>query len=256
MPDIHASAVVDPAAQLADDVIVGPFCVVEEDVRIGAGSTLLPGTVLMNGTRVGARCKLGPYAAIGGLPMDRDFGGETSFVELDDDVEVRDFASVHRATGDGDATRVGARSLVMSYVHVAHNVQVSSDVVLTSNVQLGGHSHVESHATLGSGCMVHQFARIGAFAMVGAGSGVGRDILPYTLARGLPAEHYRLNGVGLTRHGITGDRYRNLEQAVRAARRGGWEIVDELAQTSPEVAHLKEFRSMSKRGLASFRRRT
>lgn len=253
MAQVHASAVVDPAARLASDVQVGAHVVIEADVVVGPGTVLLPGTVLSSGSRVGARCRLGPYATVGGLPMDRDFEGEVSFVVLEDEVELRDFVSVHRATGERSETRIGAGTLVMSYAHVTHNVQVGRDVVLTNLVQLGGHVRIGERAVLGAGVMVHQFARIGAYAMVAGTSGVNRDILPYALARGNFAEHYRLNAVGLRRNGIEGERYRALERALRALRRKDDRTFIELAADWPEVEIMRSFRDETRRGLARFR---
>lgn len=253
MAQVHASAVVDPAACLAADVQAGPHVVIEADVVVGPGTVLLPGTVLSSGSRVGARCRLGPYATVGGLPMDRDFAGEVSFAVLEDEVELRDFASVHRATGVGADTRIGAGSLVMSYAHVTHNVQVGRGAVLTNLVQLGGHVRIGERAVLGAGVMVHQFVRIGAYAMVAAASGVSRDILPYALARGNFAEHYRVNAVGLRRNGIEGERYRAIEQALRALRRHDERAFAQLAADWPEVETMRSFRDASGRGLARFR---
>lgn len=252
MPDVHPTAVVDAGARLADDVRVGPQVVIEEDVEVGAGTVLGPGTVLLSGSRIGANCRLGPYAAIGGLPMDRAFAGEPSFAVLEDGVEVRDFASVHRASGECAETRIGTGSMIMSYAHVSHNVRVGPGVVLTTTVQLGGHAEVGAHAVLGAGAMVHQFTRIGAYAMFGAASGTNRDVLPFTMARGNVARHYRLNRVGLLRHGIDGDRYASLERALRALRRHDEEAFDLLAASSRDVAFLRTFRSSSRRGVARF----
>lgn len=249
---MHPSAVVAAGARLAQGVRVGPMAVVEDDVDVGRDTVLGPGTVLLTGTRVGARCTLGPYAVLGGLPMDRDFAGERSHVVVEDDVEIRDFATIHRATGEGAETRIGAGSVVMSYAHVSHNARVGRGVVLTTTTQLGGHVRVGDHATLGSGVMVHQFVRVGELAMVGATSGTNRDLLPFTLARGNLARHYRLNRVGLLRRGIDGERYDALERALRAMRRGDEEALAALAATSPEAERLVTFRAESRRGVARF----
>ena len=155
------------AAELAPDVVIGPGVVVEAGVVVGAGSRLLAGAVLHSGTVVGQRCVIGPYAVIGGEPMDTRFKGEPSGVRLGDDVSVREFATVHRATGEGALTRVGARSMVMSYVHVSHNSAVGEDCVLTSGAQLGGHSVIGDRAVIGASSVMHQFCRVGRYAKIG-----------------------------------------------------------------------------------------
>lgn len=251
-PEVAAGASVAPGAQLAPGVRVGPNVVVEDDVQVGAGTVLLPGTVLLTGSRVGANCRLGPYAVVGGQPMDSRFQGEPSFAVLEDSVELREFATVHRATGEGNATRIGQGTLIMSYAHVSHNGQIGRGCVLTTNVQLGGHVQVGDYAVLGSGAMMHQFGRVGAYAMFGGGSAANRDLLPYTMARGNPAVHYRLNRVGLERHGITGPRYAALEQALRLVRRRRLDELAEVAEGNPDVTLLLDFIRSSQRGISHF----
>ena len=251
-PRIHASAAVHPEAQLAESVVVGANVVVEADVVVAGGSELLAGTVLHEGARVGKNCRLGPYAVVGGTPMDTDFSGEPSFAVLEDGVVLREFVSVHRATGEGAATRVGAGTLAMTYAHISHNVQVGRNCTLTTGVQLGGHCEVGDFAVLGSTAILHQFCRVGTYAMYGAGSAANRDILPYSLARGNLAKHYRLNRVGLKRHGITGEVYKQLEQAVRACRQRDWARLEALAEVNEHVKVMLEFKNTSKRGLCSF----
>lgn len=252
LPRVHASASVSPHAQLADTVVVGPNAVVEADVAVEDGVELLAGTVLHSGSRIGPGCRLGPYAVVGGEPMDTAFRGETSYAVLEAGVVLREFATVHRATGDLAETRIGAKTLVMTSGHVSHNVQVGQSCVLTTSVQLGGHAQVEDYAVLGAGALLHQFCRIGAYAMYGAGSAANRDVLPFSMARGNPARHYRLNRVGLARRGVSGERYRTLERAIRAFRRRDWTALEALAEVSNDVRLMLEFRESSKRGLCSF----
>lgn len=249
---VDPSARVAPGARLAERVEVGPGVVIEDDVEVGADATLLAGTVLRAGSRVGARCRLGPYAVVGGEPMDHEFGGEASAAVIEDDAELREFATVHRATGVGAETRVGRGCLLMCYVHVSHNARVGVGATLTNGVQLGGHGEVGAHAVLGAGAMVHQYARVGDYAMLAATSAANRDVLPYALARGNMAVHYRLNRVGLARHGVEGERYEALQRALRALRRRDDGAFEALANGWPEVAALRTFRRESRRGLARF----
>ncbi|MEX2535401.1 MAG: acyl-ACP--UDP-N-acetylglucosamine O-acyltransferase [Trueperaceae bacterium] len=249
---VDPSAVVSPAARLAEDVEIGPFAVIEADVTVGSGTRILPGTVLHSGSRVGEGCRLGPYAVVAGDPMDSAFKGEPSLAILGDHVTLREFATVHRATGEGEATRVGDHSLVMTYAHVSHNVQVGAHCVLTTAVQLGGHSEVGERVVFGSNAIIHQYCRIGSYAMFGAGSAGNMDIMPFLMARGNPARHFRLNRVGLQRNGIEGERYRVLELAVLALRRADRETFDALAVSSDDVRSIAHFIANSKRGVARF----
>lgn len=251
-PQVASSAVVHPGARLEDGVVVGPGVVIERDVVVGGDTVLLPGTVLQSGARVGRACRLGPYAVVGGEPMDTRFRGEPSTAVLEDRVVVRDFATVHRATGEHQETRVGAGTLLMSYAHVSHNDRIGAGCVLTTAVQLGGHVEVGDRAVLGSNALVHQFARVGAYAMLGAASATNTDVLPFAMARGNPARHYRLNGIGLKRNGFDQERYRVLEHAIRALRRRDLTTLEGLASEHDDVRALLQFVRTSRRGIARF----
>jgi UDP-N-acetylglucosamine acyltransferase len=249
---IHPTAVIHPTTQIAEDVTIHPFVVIEAGVIVGSGTELKVGTVLQAGTRVGANCQLGPYTVLGGTPMDSSFKGEESFVVIEDRVDLREFVSIHRATGEGAETRIGEGTLVMSSVHISHNVKIGKECTLTTAVQVGGHCDLGNYVVIGSGSMMHQFCRIGDYAMFGAGSGINQDILPFSMARGNPGTHYKLNKVGLERRGITGERYKLLEKAIRAFRRKEWEYLEELATESDDVKIMLEFKNSSKRGLCPF----
>lgn len=253
-----AATTIDPRASvhqdalLADGVVVGSGVVIEADVEVGEGTKVLAGSVLHAGTRIGARCRVGPYAIVAGPPMDSHYRGEPTLAVIEDDVTLREFVTVHRATGEDAETRVGSGALVMSYVHVSHNCLVGPQAVLTSAAQLGGHSDIGHHAVVGSAALVHQFCRVGEYAMFGAASAGNMDTLPFTMARGNPARHYRLNRVGLQRNGIAGERYAALEQAVRAFRRRDRQRLDALAEVSADVRRMVEFAAASTRGVARF----
>ncbi len=251
-PRVHPHAVVDPNAVLGPGVEVGPFVVVERDVEVGANAALLPGTILLPGTRVGAGARIGPHAVIGGTPMDARFEGEPSGVDIGARTVLREHVTVHRATGEGARTTIGEDALLMVGVHVSHNGRVGDRVVLTNVVQLGGHVEIGDDAVLGAGASLHQYVRVGRGAMLGAMSGFNRDVLPFSLARGNLARHYRLNAVGLRRRGVTGDRYRALEHALRAIRRRDHGALEELAGAWPEVAEMRDFMAASRRGMLRF----
>ncbi len=249
---VAPGATVSSGARLAPGVVVGPGVVIEDDVAVGAGTRLLAGTVLLSGTRVGKRCELGPYAVVGGAPMDASYRGEPTVAVLEDDVQLREFTSVHRATGEGNETRVGTGTIIMSYAHLSHNVRVGAHCTITTQVQLGGHVEVGDHAVIGSATVAHQFVRVGAYAMFGAASAANQDLLPFTMARGNPARHYRLNGVGLKRHGFDATRYRGLEAALRLVRRRDLSALEEMASANDDARLLLEFVNSSQRGVARF----
>lgn len=249
---IHPSAIIHPSAQIADNVTIESFVVIEPNVVVAQGTTLKTGTVLRPGSRIGEHCTVGPYAVVGGEPMDTRFTGEESFAVLENNVTMREFATVHRATGKGNETRIGEHTLVMCYVHVSHNARVGKHAILTNSTQLAGHTEVGDYAVLGSGVMLHQFCRIGAHTIIAATTASNQDILPFSMAYGNPAQHYRLNKVGLQRRGIAGERYKLLEKAIRAFRRKEWDLLNELAKESDDVKAMLAFKASSKRGLCAF----
>ena len=252
MAHVHALAHVAAEARLAADVVVEPGVVVEAGVVVAEGTILRTGTVLYEGTRIGARCRIGPYAVIGGEPMDRNHRGEPSYVRIEDDVSVREFATIHRATGAGEETVVGSGTLVMCYVHLGHNVTVGSGCVLTNSVQLGGHVQVGDRAVVGGGVLVHQFCRVGSCAMVGGASAVNRDVLPFAMAQGSPARHLRANRVGLERRGWDADRRKIVDDALRLLRAHEASAFADLAREHEDVAVMREFVASSERGIAKF----
>ncbi len=250
--DVHPTAVVDPDARLDDGVVVGAFVVVEGGVTVGPGTRLGTGAVILRGTRLGREVRIGAYAVLGGAPMDAHHRGEPSGVEVGDRTDLREHVTVHRATGEGEVTWLGADVLVMTGAHVSHNARVGDGAVLTTQVQLGGHVEVGAGATLGAGVMVHQWTRVGRWAMVGATSALNRDVLPFALARGNPARHYRLNAVGLRRRGLAPEVTAALQDALRALRQHDRVRLDALAGRWTEVAELRAFVEDSRRGVARF----
>lgn len=252
--DIHPTAIIDRKAEIEKNVVIGPYCVIESGVHIGAGTILKAGSQVLQGTTIGRHNKIGPNAIIGGEPMDVKYRGEESFVQIGDRNLIREFATIHRATGEGQITRVGNDNFLMAYVHITHNCTVGNNNILTNLTQLAGCVVIENFVTLGVMTLVHQFCRLGSYAMVGMQSKVNRDILPYSLADGRPAQHYHLNSIGLKRRGINGQDYELLSQAMRKLRRGEkLNGLVEQATSSPHLKYLLDFIDQpSQRGFSSF----
>ena len=247
---IHATAIVAAGATLAADVRVGPYAVIEDRVVIGGGSVVGPHAVVHSHVRIGARNRIHAHAVIADTPQDYSYAGEPTEVEIGDDNIIREGVTIHRSTELDTPTRVGSHCFLMAYSHVAHGCQVADRVILTNNVMLAGHVEVGAGAVIGGGTAVHQFCRVGASTMVAGMAGVLKDILPFTMAKGAPALHYRLNSVGLKRAGIGGPRYRALEAAFRALRAGG---KPDFSDATPELEALEQWLAAgSKRGLAGF----
>lgn len=203
MPDLHPTAVVDPSAEIADDVTIGPFCVVGAHVRLAGGVALKSHVVVEGRTAIGERTVVYPFASIGHLPQDLKYRGEPSRLEIGADNVIREHVTMNPGTeGGGMVTRVGDGGLYMVGCHVAHDCQIGDGVILANNATLGGHVHIGDNAILGGLSAVHQFVRIGTHAMVGGMSGVEQDVIPYGLVFGDRARLQGLNLVGLKRRGF------------------------------------------------------
>ncbi len=247
---IHPTAVVSPKAYLAPDVKVGPYAVIEGPCEIGAGVEIGAHVVIHPFVRLLAGVKVGPHAVLGGEPQDLSYKGQETWLEVGAGTVLREGVVLHRSTKEEEPTRIGSGCYLMGYVHVGHDAQVGNGVILTQSAAIAGHVQIGDYAVVGGLAGIHQFVRIGTRAMVGALSKPTRDVLPFSLAEGSPALHFRLNTVGLRRAGITGERYQVLEQAFRALRAG--RPLDDLPDTE-EVQVLKAFLlAPSRRNLSGF----
>ena len=202
---IHPTAVVSPRAQLAADVKVGPYVIIEDDVKIGAGCEIGAHSVIKRYTTVGERNRVYEHTTLGGEPQDVKFKGEPSCLVIGDENRIRENVTIHRATGEGETTRVGSRNFLMIAVHLAHNCILEDDCIFANGTALAGHIKVEDHVYLSNEVGVHQFVRLGRFAMVGANAKVRQDVLPFFLTEGEPCRVRGLNSVGLRRAGFSAE---------------------------------------------------
>jgi UDP-N-acetylglucosamine acyltransferase len=204
MSDIHATAIVDPSAQIADDVSIGPYSIVGPNVVLEAGVTLHAHVVVEGHTRLGAGVRVYPFAAVGTPPQDLKFKGERSWLEVGAGTVIREHCTLNPGTqGDRLLTSVGRECVLMIGTHIAHDCEIGDGVVMANQATLAGHVHVGARAFLGGLCAIHQFCRIGVGAMIGGMSGVEADVIPYGLVTGNRARLNGLNLVGLKRRGAS-----------------------------------------------------
>lgn len=245
---IHPTAIVDPSSEVAEGVEIGAYTVIGPNCIIGSGTVIGPHVVLEEFTQIGSDCQVRAGAVLGGLPQDLKFKGERSYVKIGDRNLIREFVTMHRATGEESATTIGNDNLIMAYVHVGHNCDIGSHTMIASYVGLSGHISIEDNCVLGGMVGVHQFVRVGKLAMLGGYSKIVTDVPPFMLADGRPADVLDLNVRGLRRAGIkAGTRakikhaykllYRsnlNLSQALEA-------IEEEIPEQPEELTYLVEF---------------
>jgi UDP-N-acetylglucosamine acyltransferase len=216
MKQIHPTAIVAPGATLADDVTIGPYCIVGEQVVLGPGVTLAAHVVVDGLTTIGEGTRLFPFAAIGLEPQDLKYQGEPSSLVIGCHSTIREYVTINPGTeGGGMVTRVGDHCLLMVGAHVAHDCQIGDHVIMANNATLAGHVVVEEYARLGGLCAVHQFVRIGRHAMIGGMSGVERDVIPYGQVMGDRARLTGLNIVGMQRHGVSREDIQGLRSAYQ-----------------------------------------
>ena len=216
MPQIHPTAIVAPGATLAEDVSIGPYCVVGGEVVLGAGVTLIAHIVVDGRTTIGEKTRIFPFASIGLEPQDLKYRGEKSRLVIGRHNTIREHVTMNPGTeGGGMVTCVGDHGLFMVGAHVAHDCQIGDHVIMANNATLAGHVVVEDYALLGGLSAVHQFVRIGQHAMIGGMSGVERDVIPYGQVMGDRARLSGLNIIGMQRRGFSREDIQTLRSAYQ-----------------------------------------
>ncbi|MDI3531849.1 MAG: UDP-N-acetylglucosamine acyltransferase [Synergistaceae bacterium] len=252
---IHPTAIVSPKAEIDDDVSIGPYSIVGDRVRIGAGSVIGAYVHISDYVSLGRGCRCFDHVVLGMEPQDLGFRGEESWVYVDDGATLRENVTVHRASGEGNCTRIGSGAYLMEGVHVGHNVKVGPGVVVANKTGFSGYVEVGEKAVVSGLVGVHQFVRIGRFCMVGGLAKVIKDIPPYSLADGHPARIYGINVVGLKRNGFDREARGHIAGLYRILYRSGLamkEALRELAARYPGDEFQEEitgFITSSKRGV-------
>jgi UDP-N-acetylglucosamine acyltransferase len=253
---IDSRAVVSAQAHLAADVSVGPFSVIGPDVEIGPGTIVAPHVVINGPTRIGAHNRIFQFASIGDAPQDKKYQGEPTRLEIGDRNVFRESCTVNRGTThDKGVTRIGNDNLFMAYSHVAHDCVIGDNVVFANCAALAGHVEIGDFVTLGGLTAVHQFVKIGAYAFSGGGTIVTKDVPPYVMVAGNPAEPHGVNAIGLKRRGFSDEQVRNIREAYRILYRSELKLTDAaeklraLGEEQPEVRALADFIETSTRSL-------
>lgn len=254
VPTIHPTAIVDRRAELADDVTVGPYAIIEGKVTIGAGSVIKAHCVLAGSTIIGANCKIGPAAYVGLDPQHLKYDGSETWLVIGDGATIREAAAIHRATKPGkeNATRLGANCFIMAQAHIGHDCRVGDAVILANAALLGGHCEIGNNAFLGGGSGFHQFVRIGRLTVIGGGETCTRDVPPFAAVKVGGLKGY--NAIGCKRSGMSQDSigairaayhqlhtHRTMPAVVEAIRRKVPDV--------PEVREMLEFMAQTKRGI-------
>ena len=255
---IHPTAVINPGAEIADDVEIGPYAIIGPHVRIGRGTSVGPHAVVEGWTEIGEENRIFQMSSVGAIPQDLKYKGEQTRLRIGNRKTIREFSTLHlgTVTGDGETT-VGDDNLFMAYSHVAHDCHIGNGVVMANCATLAGHVIVEDYAIIGGLCAIHQFTRIGAHAMIGGGTMVGHDVPPYTIAATEDKRDATLRGlnlIGLKRRGFSDETISELKKAYRLLTsdiklREAVEKMKEELQPLPEVLYFIAFIESAQRGV-------
>jgi UDP-N-acetylglucosamine acyltransferase len=252
---IHPTAIIHKKAKIDKNVEIGPYCVIEEHVRIRKGTTLLGHVVVQGHTEIGEDCTIRHFSSIGGPPQDITYKNEDTRVVIGKKNMIFEYVTIHRGTEHGlGVTTLGDNNFLMAYAHIAHDCIVGNNIIMANGATLAGHVEVADFVIFGGLCAIQQFRRIGQYAFISGLTGVPNDVPPFVIAAGDRAKLYGLNVVGLERHGFSKEEISQLKKAYKLLFRSSLPlgtslkiIQDELK--SEHVKTLIDFIKSSKRGI-------
>ena len=247
MAKIHQTAIVEDGAKLGEDVVIGPYAHIGPDVSLGDGTTVGQGAIIDGHTSIGSKCQIFPYALVGMKTQDLKYvEGSTSYVEIGDRTVIREFATVHLGTADGEKTIIGSDCLFMAYCHAAHGCVLGNHVICSNTVQLAGDVHIQDYAIIGGCAASHQFCTVGRHAMVGGMSKIRQDFPPYMLGDMVEGSLKVIgpNVVGLTRRGFSREVIRALKEAHRFIYRDGLNRSQALDRVENDVEQFDEIKEL------------
>jgi len=241
MARVHATALVDPAARLGDDVEIGPYCTVGPDVVIGPRTRLQSHVNIEGRTEIGADCAFHPFAVIGGPPQHAGHKGDATRLVIGDRNLVRENVTMNVGSSLGlGVTTVGSDCTFYAGAHVAHDCTLGDHVLMVNQATLGGHVRLGDHAIVAGLAAVHQNGRVGRYAFVGGLAAVVADVIPYGIAWGNHAHLEGLNLVGLKRRGFSREQIRTLRGAYQVLFADKGAFRDRVAQTAEAYADMPE----------------
>ena len=233
---IHPTAIVSPKAELDDEVVVGPYSIVDENVTIGRGTVLRPFVHLCPYAKIGCDATIFENAVLAPEPQDHGFKGEISWVTVGDRSVIRENVTIHRASGEGNVTSVGSDCLIMEGVHLGHNVQIADAVTISSKSGLAGYVQIGRGTVIGGMSGFHQFVRVGSYCMIGGASRVAQDVPPFTLVNGSPCRIFTLNVIGLRRNDFSSERRLEIKRAYKKLYHSGLPMRDALDALAGETS--------------------
>ena len=245
--EIHPTAVVDETAEIGQGVSIGAYSVIGKNVSIGDGTSVGSNVIIELNTSIGKENVILAGAVLGGAPQDKKFHGEDSYLRIGDNNIIREFVTIHRASGDGEVTSIGDNNMLMAYCHVGHNCTLCNGITMANYVGISGHVLVEDKVVFGGIVGVHQKVRIGKLAMIGGLSKVVQDVPPFSMADGRPTKVCDLNVIGLRRSGVSAKVRTEIKQAYKLLYRSNLnrtqaiEAIEKEIEPSEELQYLLDF---------------
>lgn len=257
---VHPTTIVYGELEMEPGAVVGPYCLIQGKVKIGAG-TQVEGHVSLGSkggyVEIGKNNHIHPGAVIGGPPQDIGYKGEETSLIIGDNNTFREFSTMNLATTKGDKkTEIGSNCYFMSYTHVGHDCKIGNNVVVANDSHIGGHVHVDDNVVIGGMCAFNQFVRIGKGSFIAGGSIVIKDILPFSRAQGNHAVVRATNKIGLARKGVPREEIDNIHRAIRIFTMGSDTVEEALERISTEckmsenIEYMIRFIRESERGIA------
>jgi len=253
---VDSKAIVSPSAQLGNDVEVGPYAIIGDNVKIGAGCIIDSFAQVLGYTEIGKKTHIFPYAVVGNIPQDLKYKGEKSFLIIGENNRIREFVTINPGTDKDSTTEIGNGNLLMAYSHIAHDCKIGNNNILANVATLAGYVDIGSNVVIGGLVAIHQFCRLGDFSIIGGCSKVVQDIPPYSMCDGHPAEIRGINSLGLKRSAFSTDTIKILKNAFKTlffeehSFSEAKLIVQKDFPSSKELELLLEFISSTKRGIS------
>ncbi|MGB5291130.1 MAG: acyl-ACP--UDP-N-acetylglucosamine O-acyltransferase [Lysobacterales bacterium] len=253
---IHPTAVIDPKAELADDVEVGAFSIIDAKVRIDSGTRIGPHAVITGRTTIGKNNHIFQFTSIGEQPQDKKYAGEDTELIIGDDNTIREMCTFSRGSAQGGGvTRIGSDNWIMACVHIAHDCILGDHIIMANNTSLAGHVTVGDHAILSGYSLIHQFCTVGEHSFTSFASYVNQSIPPYVTVAGEKARAKGINSEGLKRRGFTSEQINQVRRAYKVLYRESLPLEEatsrliEMAENSPEIQPLVDFLKLAERGI-------
>ena len=253
---IHPTALIDPKAELADDVEVGAFTIVDAKVRIDAGTRIGPHAVITGRTSIGKNNHIFQFTSIGEQPQDKKYAGEDTELIIGDNNTIRELCTFNRGSAQGGGvTRIGSNNWIMACVHIAHDCILGDNIIMANNASVAGHVTVGDHAILSGYALIHQFCSVGEHSFTSFASYVNQSIPPYVTVAGEKARVKGINSEGLKRRGFTSEQIKQVRRAYKILYRENLTLEEATARltvmavASPEIQPMVDFLKLSERGI-------